>query len=182
MQIEFENYSISPIQERDAWRICDFVVSNEDRLKDYFPKTVQQNLNPTLVQLFVAKKVKKFIAKEEFLFTIKENTTRTIIGLIFLKELDKEQNKGELAYCIGYQHKGKGIMKASIKNLVPWCFDSAKLETLQILVHNSNLSSIRISEHNGFQWKQTLLKEHTTGNGEILDMELYELQNPALQS
>ena len=38
MQLEFENYGISPIQEKDAWRICDFVVSNEERLKDYFPK------------------------------------------------------------------------------------------------------------------------------------------------
>ena len=181
MQIEFENYSISPIQEKDAWRMCDFVVSNEDRLKDYFPKTVQQNLNPTLSQFFVAKKTKEFLNQEEFLFTIKENTNRTIIGLIYVKELDKSQNQGELAYCIGYQCEDKGIMTTGITSLIPWCFNEIKLKTLQIIVHNSNLASKKIAENNGFQWKQTLLKEHTTGNGEILDMELYELQNLALQ-
>ncbi|WP_190810545.1 GNAT family N-acetyltransferase [Flagellimonas sp. S3867] len=181
MQIEFENYSISPIQEKDAWRICDFVVSNEERLKDYFPKTLEQNLNPTLSQFFVTKMTKKFIAREEFLFTIKENTNRTIIGLIYVKELGPEKSQGELAFCIGYQYEAKGIMKTSIKNLIPWCFNDAKLKTLQIIVHNSNLGSKKIAEYNGFQWKQTLLKEHTTGDGETLDMELYELQNPVLE-
>ncbi|SNY95151.1 GNAT family N-acetyltransferase [Flagellimonas pacifica] len=182
MQIEFDNYSISPTQEKDAWRMCDFVVSNEERLKNYFPKTLEQNLNPTLSQLFVSKMVKKSIAREEFLFVIKENTNRTIIGFIYVKELDKEKKIGELAYCMGYQYEGKRIMTASIKNLVPWCFDDAKLQTLQIIVHNSNIGSKKVAENNGFQWKQTLLEEHTTGDGEVLDMELYELHNPALQS
>ncbi|WP_420603360.1 GNAT family N-acetyltransferase [Flagellimonas sp.] len=182
MQIEFDNYSVSLIQEKDAWRMCDFVVSNEERLKAYFPKTLEQNLNPTLSKFFVAKMTKKIVAREEFLFTIKENSNRTIIGFIYVKELDKEKKTGELAYCLGYQYEGKRIMTASIKNLIPWCFNDAKLETLQIIVHNSNMGSKKIAENNGFQWKQTLLEEHTTGNGEILDMELYELQNLALQS
>lgn len=178
MQLGFENYSISPIQEKDAWRICDFVVSNEERLKDYFPKTLEQNLNPTLSQFFVSKKVKDFIAKEEFLFTIKENTNRTIIGLVYIKDLDKSQNQAELAYCIGYQYEGKGIMTTSIKNLISWCFNDAKLKILRIIVHNSNVSSKKIADKNGFQWKRTLLKEHETGSGKVLDMELYELENP----
>ncbi|WP_136467852.1 GNAT family N-acetyltransferase [Flagellimonas onchidii] len=181
MQVEFENYSISPIREKDAWSICDFVVSNEERLKDYFPKTVQENLNPTLSQYFVVKKVKAFLAEEEYLFTIKENRNRAIIGLVYVKELDKLQNQAELAYCIGYQYEDKGIMTASIKNLILWCFNDKGLKTLQIIVHNSNLASKKIAERNGFQWKQTLLKEHTTGNGKTLDMELYELQNPGQQ-
>ena len=55
MQIEFDNNNISLIHEKDAWRMCDFVVSNEERLKAYFPKTLEQNLNPTLSKFFVAK-------------------------------------------------------------------------------------------------------------------------------
>jgi ribosomal-protein-alanine N-acetyltransferase len=182
MQIDFENYSISPIQEKDAWRLCDFVVSNSERLKAYFPKTVQQNLTPTLAELFIAKKVKEFMGQEEFLFTIKENTNRTIIGLLYVKELHKVKHQGELAYCLGYQHEGKGIITRSIKKLIPWCFNEAKLHTLQIIVHNSNLTSKKVADNNGFVWKQTLPKEHTAGNGEILDMELYELHSPKAQA
>jgi len=99
MEIVFDNYSIAPIHAKDAWRLCDLMVSNSDRFKDYFPGTLKENLNPTLSELFVSKKVKEFNNKEEYLFTVKENTDRTIIGLVYLKELQKKEGQGELAYC-----------------------------------------------------------------------------------
>lgn len=182
MHIEFDNYSINPIHEKDAWRLCDFMVSNSERLKAYFPKTLEQNLTPTLSEFFVSKKVKAFAAKEEFLFVIKENTNRTIIGLIFVKELHKVQNQGELVYCLGYQYVGKGIMTRSVEKLIPWCFEEIGLHVLQILVHQSNLASKKIAETHGFVWKRTLPKEHVTSNKEVLDMELYELHNSKFQS
>lgn len=178
MQFDFDNYSISPIQEKDAWRLCDFVVSNSERLKAYFPQTLQQNLTPTLAELFVSKKAKEFLNRTEYLFTIKENTNRTIAGLVYVKELHKIKHQGELAYCVGYQYEGKGIVSRTIQKIIPWCFNEAALNTLQIIVHDSNLASKRIAEKNKFVWKKTLPKEHTTGSGEHLDMELYELHNP----
>lgn len=181
MQIDFENYSISPIQEKDAWRLCDFVVSNSERFKAYFPQTLQQNLTPTLAELFVSKKAKEYRAQEEFLFTIKENTNRTIIGLLYLKELHKVKYQGELAYCIGYQYEGKGIISRSIQKLVSWSFNEVELQTLQIIVHDSNKASKQIALKNGFVWKRTLPKAHTTSSGEIQDMELYELYNSKIE-
>ncbi|AWX44660.1 Ribosomal-protein-alanine N-acetyltransferase [Flagellimonas maritima] len=178
MQIDFENYSISPIQEKDAWRLCDLMVSNSERFKSYFPQTLQQNLTPTLAELFVGKKVKEFMRNEEFLFTIKENTNRSIIGLLYVKELKKTEGQGELAYCISYRFEGRGIIKTSVEKIIPWCFRELKLQTLQIIVHHNNLPSKLIAEKNGFVWKRTLPNVHTTGSGEILDMELYELHNP----
>ncbi len=179
MQIEFENYSINPVHEKDAWRLCDFAVSNSDRLKAYFPKTLEQNLTPTLAQIFVNKKAKEFHAGQEFLFIMKENTNRTVIGLVFIKELQKVPEQGELAYCIGYQYEGKGIMSKVIEKIIEWCFDEMELQTLQIIVHDSNLGSKKVAGKSGFVWKRTLPKEHVSGSGEIMDMELYELKNPA---
>ncbi len=172
--IEFENYSVSPIQEKDAWRLCDFVVSNSERLKAYFPKTLAQNLTPTLSELFVRKKTKAFLQGEEFLFTIKENSGRTIIGLVYIKDLAKDLEQGEMAYCISYRYEGKGIMGKAIKELVSWSFNYG-LKKLQIVVHDSNLASVRVAEKNGFMWVKQLPNDHTTGSGEVLDMELYEL-------
>ena len=74
MEITFDNYSIAPILQKDAWRLCNFVVANEKYLKDDFPETLKANLTPTLADIFVAKKEKQFLNKEEYLFTIKENT------------------------------------------------------------------------------------------------------------
>ena len=107
MQLNFGSYYIIPIQPEDGWNICNFVVANEDRLKRYFPKTLAQNLTPDLSTFFAKKKVKQFALKEEFLFTVKEQETKQLVGLIFLKELDWTKNQGEFAYCIGYPFEGK---------------------------------------------------------------------------
>ena len=48
MITEFDSYYIEAIQEKDAWSLCDFMVSNEDRLKRFFPETLEKNLTPTL--------------------------------------------------------------------------------------------------------------------------------------
>ena len=171
----FDNYSIAPIHVKDAWRLCDLMVSNSDRFKDYFPGTLKENLNPTLSELFVAKKVKEFHNKEEFLFTIKENTNRSIIGLIYVKELGKIKGQGELAYCIGYQHAGKGVITKAIQKIINWSFTDAELDTLQIIVNSSNSASVRIAEKNEFAWIKTMHKNFQLSNGEFVDMELYEM-------
>ena len=161
MEFHFDNYSIAPIHQKDAWRLCDFMVSNEARFKQDFPGTLKQNLTPTLSELFVENKVKSFLNKTEYLFTIKENTNRTIIGLIYVKELEKVNGQGELAYCIGYQYEGKGITTTSVSRLKSWAFNDLKLHTLQIFAHQTNTASIRIAEKNGFTFQRVVKKIHT---------------------
>lgn len=175
MILELEHYTIEPIAEKDAWRLCNFVVSNEERLKRYFPKTLEQNLNPNLATNFVAKKARQFGEKEELVFTLKLKENRLIIGLIYIKELDWEKKQAELAYCIGYQFEGKGWISQSVKVLSQYALETLELKTLQIIVHKTNLGSIRVAEKNGYTWQCTLEKEHTPLGENALDMELYEL-------
>ncbi len=174
MEITIDNYSIAPIHQKDAWRLCDFVVVNQKHLKDYFPETLRENLTPTLSELFVRKKQMQFDQKEEFLFTVKENTNRSIIGLICVKELFKNIGQGELAYCIGCQYAGKGLMTKFIKEIIAWSFDKAMLSRLQIIVHESNLASIRIAEKLNFKFIGALPNEHKMSDGRLVAMKLYE--------
>ena len=175
MEITFDNYSIAPVQVKDAWRVCNFVVANEGYLKDDFPETLRENSTPTLAELFVAKKEKQFLKNEEFLFTIKENTNRSIVGLIYVKELQKKEGQGELAYCLSYQYAGKGIMTRAVQNIVNWSLNTIGLQTLQIIVHESNAASIRIANKLNFEFITVLQKEHRRSNGKVVDMLLYEL-------
>lgn len=175
MVLEFEQYGVDFIHEKYAWRICDFAIVNSDRLKRYFPKTLEQNLTPDLSRFFVEKKVKQLNAKEEFLFVLKETEHRTVIGLVYIKKIDWQKKQGELAYCIGYQYKGKGWMTQTIKALSKYAFEDLDLRTLQIIAHHTNKASVRVAEKCGFIWQKTLPNEHTPPNEEPLDMELYEL-------
>ncbi len=175
MYRDFENYYIEPIAEKDAWKLCDFIISNSERLKRYFPKTLEQNLTPDLSRIFSVKKVKQFNANEEFLFKLKEKKNRTIIGLVYIKELDWDKKQAELAYCIGYQYEGKGWISKAVKAFSEYAFTDLGLKTLQIIVHKTNTGSVKVAEKCGYTWQQTLLKEHTPPGEKALNMELYEL-------
>ena len=175
MLLEFEQYCIEPIHQKHAWRLCDFITVTSERLKRFFPKTLAQNLTPDLSKYFVQKKVKQFKAQEEFLFVLKEKENHSIIGLFFLKELDWQRKEGELAYCIGYQYEGNGYMTEVVDTMSKWAFDELALETLRIIAHKTNASSVRVAEKCGYLWKRTLPKEHTPPNEMPLDMELDEL-------
>ncbi len=174
MFLEFKEYYLDSIHEKYAWRICDFCSINEERLKRFFPKTLEENLTPDLSKYFVERKINAFEAKEEFLFVLKEKNNHTIIGLIYLKALDWQKKQGELAYAISYQAEGKGYMTETINALSKWALEDLKLKTLQIITHKSNIGSIRVAEKCGFMWRKILLAEHTPPGENPLDMELYE--------
>lgn len=175
MIAKVDHFEINPIHEGDAWKICDFCVANADRLKRFFPKTLEQNTNPTLSQRFVDKKTKQFQNKDECLFTLKASETQQLIGLIYLKELDWTTNQGEFAYAIDYNYKGKGIISKVVKKLCYYAFNELNLETLQIIVHKDNVPSVKVALNNDFKWQQTLNKAFTPLGENSLDMELYEL-------
>lgn len=175
MFVEFEDYYIDAIHEKYAWRICDFCTINAERLQRFFPRTLEQNLTPDLSKYFVEQKIKEFQAKEEFLFVLKEKENHTLIGLIYLKELDWEKKQGELAYAIGYQAEGKGYITETVQAISKWASEELQLKTLQIIAHKSNIGSVRVARKCGYIWKTVLIGEHTPPNEAPLDMELYEL-------
>ncbi len=175
MFLEFQDYYIDAIHEKYAWRLCDFCTINTERLQRYFPKTLEQNLTPDLSKHFVERKKKEFQAREEFLFVLKEKENHTLVGIIYLKEMDWEKKQGELAYALGYQLEGKGYMTETVKAISKWAFEELQLETLQIITHKSNLGSVRVAQKCGFTWQKVLLAEHTPPGENPLDMELYEL-------
>ena len=174
MFLEFEDFYIDAIHEKYAWLICDFCAINAERLQRFFPKTLEQNLTPDLSKYFVERKLKEFQSKEEFLFVLKEKENHSIIGLIYLKELDWDKKQGELAYAVGYQAEGKGYMTETVKAISNWALKELQLKTLQIITHKSNIGSVRVAEKCGFTWQKVLPAEHTPPGENPLDMELYE--------
>lgn len=176
----FADYTIEPIHEKYAWRICDMMIANSDRLKLYFPRTLEQNLNPDLSRIFVDEKIRQFNSREEFLFVLKEKKNHKVVGLVYIKELDWKAGQAELAYCIGYPYEGKGWMTEALKALSGYAIKELGLKTLRIIAHHSNLGSIKVAEKCGYLWKKTLKKEHAPPGKDALDMELYVLEAPTV--
>ena len=175
MIASFEEFYIDNLQEKDSWKLCDLMVANENRFKRFFSGTLAQNLTPELSTYFVNKKIAAHYAKEEFLFTIKDKSTNSLIGLIYIKELHWETKQGEFAYCIDSGHEGKGLISKALKELSSFAFVQLNLEILQIIVHKDNIASVKVAERCDFIWKKTLVNEFAPPNEPALDMELYEL-------
>lgn len=169
-----EKINVYKIHPKDGWSLCDLITANEDRLELYFPKTKAANLTPDLSKRFATLKTKEFDAKEEFLFTVKPDGARKIIGLVYIKELDWEKDQGEFAYCIDYNYEGKGITTKIVNGLSEYAFETLGLKTLQIIVHKTNVSSVNVAKRSSFTWIKTLPKEYTPTTGIPMDMELYE--------
>lgn len=165
--------TIAPVQQIDAWGICDFVVANEDRLRTFFPKTLAQNLTPELAELFTVKKERQYSLKEEYLYSLKLNAKK-VVGLIYIKELQKVIGQGEFAYCIDYNLEGQGVITKAVAFLVDYAFENLELNRLQIIVHKDNVGSIKVAEKSNFNWQQTLTKAFTPPGKNAMDMELYE--------
>lgn len=175
MLVEFNGFEISPVHSGDAWKICDLVVTNEDRLKRFFPKTLEENLTPTLSRLFVERKIKAYEEGKEFLFTLKHSETRHLAGLINLKNLDWDSLRGEFAYCIDHKFSGQNLASKAIEILTCYAFNTLNLKTLIIITHKKNLPSVRVATSNGFVQTKTLKNAFNPPGEHAVDMEFYEL-------
>lgn len=171
----FNNYKVEKILDTDAVSINNLMVANAVRFKRFFPKTLEQNLTLKLSQVFAVKKAKEFTNGEEFLFTLKSIETNQVIGLIYIKELDWKKKQAELAYCIDLNYESKGLTTKAVNILSKYAFSNLGFKTLQILVHKTNLGSIKVAEKCGYCWQKTILNAHTPPNESPLDMELFEL-------
>ncbi|MFK8058510.1 MAG: GNAT family N-acetyltransferase [Polaribacter sp.] len=177
MIADFKTHSLELLQEKDFWRLCNFMVSNEDRFKLYMPSTLAQNLTPDLSTRFVKEKSVLMEKKEEFVFVLKNTEERTIEGIFYLKEIDYNKKQAEFAYAIGYQIEGKGFTTKVVKALSEYAFDILELKTLQIITHKTNIGSVKVAENCNFNWIKTLKKSFTPTGLKPLDMELYEIYN-----
>lgn len=173
--IQMETFTIEVPVIDDAENICSLMISNQERFQRFFPKTLAQNLTVDASKDLIKKKRKENFSKSEYTHLIKENSSRKIVGIIILKELNWNIDIGELAYCIDEKFEGRGWMTQIVEKFSKYALDILGLKSLQIIAHNTNKGSIRVAEKCGYIWKRTLENEFTPPNERSLDMELYEL-------
>jgi len=174
--MEIGTFQIVALESEDAKNIHNLMVSNSERFKKYFPKTLSDNLTLESSKAYILSKIEETQSKKQYTFGLKDSTTKEIAGLIIIKKLNLKTKQGEFAYCLGSKYTGQGLIIKAIKLVSDFAFNTLNLNTLQIISHKSNLSSIKVAENNGFIWQKTLLNEFKPMDELPLDMELYELK------
>lgn len=168
--------NIEKLKLTDSVELHNFILSNTERLKKYFPVTLSSNSTLEKTTEYIVTKNKEIEERSNFTFAIR-NEKSIIIGLMILKKIDWAKKMGEFAYCIGSNYEGKGHTSKAVNKMIQFAFNELQLKTLQIIAHKTNIGSCKVAENCGFSWKKTLLNEFTPVNETPLDMELYELEN-----
>jgi ribosomal-protein-alanine N-acetyltransferase len=171
------NYILDKLKPIDANQLYQFLFDNTERLKLYFPVTLEMNDSLDKTVAYISIKNKEIEEKTNFTLAIRDKNNQQIGGLIIIKKIDWDKKIGEFAYCIGSELEGKGVTSFAVKEMTKFAFEELNLKTLQIIAHKTNLGSLKVAENNGFVWQSTLKNEFTPVNGTPLDMELYELYN-----
>lgn len=172
---------IALLQPTDALQLNKMLVSNTNRFMKYLPKTLADNSTLGGTKRYIEKKIKAATKGSQFVFIIHDPYSSAIIGMILLKEVDWDLKKGEFAYCIDEQFKGRALISKAIQGITPYIWDTMGLQTLQIISHKSNVASVNVAINSGFKWRETLKYEFVPLKESAQDMELYELSRSDLK-
>lgn len=176
MKIQLDdNFIIDKLKSTDEKQLFQFIFENRERFQKFFPVTLYSNSSIEKSSEYIAIKIKEIQEKTNFTFAIREVSSQEIVGLIIIKKIDWKTKTGEFAYCIGYNSERKGLITKAVLAMSKYAFDALELNTLQIIAHKTNLSSVKVAENAGFTWKSKLLNEFTPLNETPLNMELFEL-------
>ncbi|AYN66187.1 N-acetyltransferase [Euzebyella marina] len=168
-------FLLDQLSADDAAALSRLMVKNSERFERFFPMTLAQNLTEEASKAFILLKNVEFDYQSEFTFAIREQETKSVIGLVILKNIDRDLWQGELAYCIDSEYEGRGWTSQAIKQTVNFAFTKVGLKTLQIIVHHTNKASIGVAMNCGFSYVKILKEAHTPPNENALDMMLFEL-------
>jgi len=129
-----------------------------------FAELVSQLLSPEVTkdlpdswqQVFTGADAKQWVSerdKESSLLLIQDESTQTIIGLMFLHESTEEDSSVEvrLGYLIAQEHWGKGYATELVQGLVEWCKGVENIKSILGGVESTNLGSIKVLERSGFK-------------------------------
>lgn len=172
-----ENFIIDQLKSTDATRLHLFLLDNSTRFSTFSPIKLSSNETIEKSVAYIEDKKDEIERKINFTFAIKELNTQKIAGLIIIKKIDWVDRRGELAYCIGNDYEGKGLVTKTVKAISGFAYNELGLKVLQIIAHKTNLGSVKVAQNSGFIWSRTLLNEFTPSGESPLDMELYEQIN-----
>lgn len=160
---------------KDYKKFNQLVLNNIDRIKDYFPTSVNKASTLEGAKDYISvmrDEINNNTCNLYLYFIVKENE---IIGAVFIKNLDYKVMKCELAYFIDEKHTRKGHSKSALKNLMKIAFNEFKMNKVFIRVDPSNIASQKTAESLDFKLEGKLRNEYKISSGKLVDLYYYGL-------
>ena len=121
---------------------------------------------------FVNKSRRNFRLKKERTFAIELVGNGTLVGVISLQKIDRNNKNAQISYWIGKNYWNLGIATESINLLIRYAFWVLRLHKVYANVLATNRASIRVLEKNGLK-KEGVLKHSVYKDDKFHDVVLY---------
>jgi RimJ/RimL family protein N-acetyltransferase len=171
--INFEHYTIRPLELSDLESYFSMVESNRKRLEDFFTGTVSRTRTFEDARQFVTELIQKRESKSYYPFIIEDNEAKELAGFIDIKNIDWNIPKAELGCYTDEKYAGKGMTSEAFSLITDYCFDHFGFAKLFLRTHESNIAAQKLAERNGFQIEGKIRKDYKTTNGEVVDLIYY---------
>lgn len=145
---------LRPIQLSDAESIFEYAKNPNVCLYTLWEahQSVQDSLN--YIKDYIFNYYSKGVP-EPLGITLKENPQK-VIGTVGCFWTSKQAKAMELAYAIGEEHWGKGLVAEASKIMIEYCFKEFSLKIVQARCKVENKSSARVMEKIGMNYEGTL--------------------------
>jgi ribosomal-protein-serine acetyltransferase len=97
-----------------------------------------------------------------------------LCGSIRVRDIDYFDRKAKVGYFIGSHFQGKGIVTSSVRAVLAYCFESLKLNRMELRCAADNKQSMRVAERLGFT-HEGLLRQDEFLNGTFVDVHVYSM-------
>lgn len=166
---------IRHIKEGDSNGFYELVKRNESRLTEYFPITLEKTA--TTEQTGETVKMFADLSQKNELHVFVIEQEQTMIGVLFLKNLDQRVKKCELAYFIDKNEEHKGYTSQAIKLAIEYAFQRLGMNKVYCRVAPDNEPSNKAAVKNGFELEGVLKQEFKISDGSLIDLNYYGLLN-----
>jgi len=171
--INFENYTIRPLEINDLEQYFKLIDRNRKRLEDFFTGTVSRTKDMASTQLFMKEIIEKREAKQYFPYLLVDNLTNNLVAFFDLKNLDWTIPKTEIGCYTDEKFIGTGLTTKAMKLFVAYCFEHFDFKKIFLRTHHSNKAAQALAYNCGFEIEGTIRMDYKTTAGEIVDLIYY---------
>ncbi|WP_417871792.1 GNAT family N-acetyltransferase [Winogradskyella sp.] len=171
--MKFKNFTIRLLQPNEGKAFFNLIENNRSRLEDFFAGTVSKTktLEDTLLY---CKEIQKKIKDFSYLpYMITDINTGEFIGLVDVKNINKDLPKAELGSFIDHRYEGKGIVTEATELVVDHIVKEYRFIKLLCRANARNKGSIAVILKNGFELEGTIRRDYKTTKGEVVDLNYY---------
>lgn len=177
LKFSFGNYKLQLLKTEDALPFYQLIQKNHDRLFAFFPLTAKNGQSLDSTRAMVKERIALAEKKAFISFMIFKRDDNTLLGCIFMKDIDWHIPKAEIGYFIDRDFESNGIVGGALRTIVHYCFNELKLEKVFVRVSPENIGSRKVAEKNGFELEGILRKDFKSGEGTLYDVIYYGLLN-----